>query len=538
MKNKEKAFTLVELIVVITILAILWTIGFLSFQSYNVFARDTVRVYDLKNINSVLEYTYTESWRYPIPDEWVEISYSGWTVWTQWTFWKKSKRATKRLNKAPIDPLTQNEYTYSVLNTNSEFELWSIFEWDEVANNKLIEESYADEGGFKAYITWNYNWQIAKVNTGWIDYILALPSIVNSDITELDLSNIISDKKLSFRWYKNIPHSYWLKYNPIEQEEIDKIEFVKNDFIIYSWTWIAKKLEDSEELKLLTKNLQKAYSWTTISDNTSYQTLLNIDTDNLTQVNNQVWTLINDKLWAKIDIVPSSEVLIETLSYPIPTDWLVAEYLFEDNANDETWIYNWIVVWSPSYNNWKVWKSLKINSNWDWIKVTDFFYKTKDNLTFSLWIKRSSTDTEYASSPLNWIIWTLEKKIWFRGTDTDFIFTASDWNAHVYNSVWNTLSDNIWYFIVWINNWDEIKMYLDWILIWEENISLLSNVNSNNASWNRNFWIWYSGSDDYPYSFIWWELDQLRIYDKALTETEIRNLYYEWLTEEEILGEN
>jgi prepilin-type N-terminal cleavage/methylation domain-containing protein len=47
---KTKAFTLVELIVVITILAILWTISFISLQWYSKDARDTKRLSDVKSL--------------------------------------------------------------------------------------------------------------------------------------------------------------------------------------------------------------------------------------------------------------------------------------------------------------------------------------------------------------------------------------------------------------------------------------------------------------------------------------------------------
>jgi prepilin-type N-terminal cleavage/methylation domain-containing protein len=45
-KNK-KAFTLIELIVTITIVSILATIAFVSFQGYRVSARDSVRLSDM-----------------------------------------------------------------------------------------------------------------------------------------------------------------------------------------------------------------------------------------------------------------------------------------------------------------------------------------------------------------------------------------------------------------------------------------------------------------------------------------------------------
>jgi len=59
--NSKSWFTLVELIVIITILAILGTIWFLSIQNYTVYARDVARLSDLNNIKSVMEYSITET---------------------------------------------------------------------------------------------------------------------------------------------------------------------------------------------------------------------------------------------------------------------------------------------------------------------------------------------------------------------------------------------------------------------------------------------------------------------------------------------
>jgi prepilin-type N-terminal cleavage/methylation domain-containing protein len=46
----SRAFTLVELIVVISILAILWTIAFISLQNYSKDARDIKRLSDVRNL--------------------------------------------------------------------------------------------------------------------------------------------------------------------------------------------------------------------------------------------------------------------------------------------------------------------------------------------------------------------------------------------------------------------------------------------------------------------------------------------------------
>ena len=234
--SKTKAFTLVELIVVITILAILWTIGFTSIQSYTLYSRDVVRISDLSNMKSVLEYTYTESSMYPIPDDAVEITYSWWWAWYEWEFWKKTKRATKRLDNIPTDPLTWNKYTYSKIKNWNEYELWAVFEWDEVATSPQPsplwgEGVYADTSDFKAYTTWNYNGKILRVNTWSTDYILAIPSLITTDISVTTVEDIVANNLFSIKGLKNLPKSYWWT-----NKEWNIKKFVDTTkYVIFSW---------------------------------------------------------------------------------------------------------------------------------------------------------------------------------------------------------------------------------------------------------------------------------------------------------------
>ena len=65
MITNKKGFTLVELIVSITILAILWTIAIISFQWYTKNSRDSVRIADVNNLQTWLELFQVKSWKYP-----------------------------------------------------------------------------------------------------------------------------------------------------------------------------------------------------------------------------------------------------------------------------------------------------------------------------------------------------------------------------------------------------------------------------------------------------------------------------------------
>lgn len=62
MKKHSSAFTLVELIVVIAILAILWTIAFTSLQGYSQTAKNSKIAQDIKTLSSGIEIWIT-SWK-------------------------------------------------------------------------------------------------------------------------------------------------------------------------------------------------------------------------------------------------------------------------------------------------------------------------------------------------------------------------------------------------------------------------------------------------------------------------------------------
>tara|TARA_Y100001960_G_C14365430_1_gene676449 strand:- start:38 stop:298 length:261 start_codon:yes stop_codon:yes gene_type:complete len=84
-KHKFKqAFTLVELIVVITILAVLATIGFISMMGYAQSSRDTKRTSDITTIAKGLQVYHAAKSSVPEPSETkTTISFSGTELVTQ-----------------------------------------------------------------------------------------------------------------------------------------------------------------------------------------------------------------------------------------------------------------------------------------------------------------------------------------------------------------------------------------------------------------------------------------------------------------------
>jgi prepilin-type N-terminal cleavage/methylation domain-containing protein len=79
----KKAFTLVELMVVITVLGILSTIGFVSYVGYAQDSRDGVRVANLNDIKKGLELKKSQTGDFPIPDNAYSVQYLGKEIWKQ-----------------------------------------------------------------------------------------------------------------------------------------------------------------------------------------------------------------------------------------------------------------------------------------------------------------------------------------------------------------------------------------------------------------------------------------------------------------------
>ena len=145
-QQKTKAFTLVELIVVITILVILWTIAFISLQWYSRDARDSVRIADLSNIEKALEISVTKRWIVLVPEDKVDITASWTLIWYQWNAWLDTLNKLW-INNWWLDPVDLTPYTYSTTSNLKRYALLWFLEWwlSYKKDINLINQTYAAE---------------------------------------------------------------------------------------------------------------------------------------------------------------------------------------------------------------------------------------------------------------------------------------------------------------------------------------------------------------------------------------------------------
>jgi len=132
-------FTLVELIVVITIVGILSTIGFVSYSGYLTWARDSSRISQLSKLTDALQ-VYTTNKRLPLPDDYVQITASGTLVAYQWTVWVDVLDAVD-YESGGKDPKDNTYFTYYLDKDRSSFQLLALLE--EVPTISFVPQSYA-----------------------------------------------------------------------------------------------------------------------------------------------------------------------------------------------------------------------------------------------------------------------------------------------------------------------------------------------------------------------------------------------------------
>ena len=378
MRKNKNAFTLVELIVVIIILTILWTIAFISMQWYSATSRDSVRITDIKTMKIWLELYHLQVWSYPNPSDATPITYSWWIIWNQWTFWESVIKNLSKINEKPVDPLTEVEYTYSVINSKQEFELAWTMEWGiaMLNNNILLQANARTWRKWTAYTAWNYNEQVVKVSTGWLTYLLALPTIISSDITNSDIVNIVDNKKLVYKWYSNLPASYtWTTFEVAWETDLN----LTNNLVVYSWISIPKT---TQEVELFITNLKQAYIWTDLETNINYKEIVSIDTNDSSAMSTLWLAMVDKNLWWDGVIQPLiTQTICENAWWSWVTsaedvyiwanrwDWFCISPRFWDWNNDsDTW--NWWISWNGWWNrvdavyNW--WDASSIVDWWNW----------------------------------------------------------------------------------------------------------------------------------------------------------------------------
>lgn len=465
-KTKEKhGFTLVELIVTITILAILATIAFISFQWYAKDSRNTVRINDIKIIQKAIEIFYAENLIYPTPASSTQVTYSWWLLWYQGYFWTWTTFELWNMSKVPVDPLLSVEYSYSLLWRKNKYQLWLVYEWEYIANNNVFKKTYAlSNTTAKPYVFWNYDLLDIKVTTSTWCLNVTAPSLI--------INNLPWDWVLTWSTYDFV-YNRWLIV-PSNYESVMDIDVAWFGFQIQE-VYNKCYADYLSDINTYITNLSSAYqqfSWIEAYDEVAnHPRTIDFLEKAITYLEKNAIT-VKDWLLAVLN-----NVYIDTFS------GLDNDILVQDHSSDTLWTWEFM---SPSSDSWSyiIYNNRleKDNVSFDIIKPILISPKTSANTTVSLKVVnfngwyltiywRYQNASNYYSVTLNSSWYVVNKVIWWSSTPLADVTSPISNNSN----------------IQFVLSWDNIKLIINWIevenrvdtdisAIWEDAIFM-------NTSW-------------------------------------------------------
>ncbi len=566
--HKKSAFTLVELIVVITILAILGTIAFLSFNGYSSSARDSTRVSDLASIAKTLDVYQVNTGKYPLPDNYLTTTYSGGIVWYQgtvwlWVFTKMTGVARGGISAKPTDPVSGKEYRYASLEYSRHYQLQTELESTlSYYPSTIIDTAYADTvtPGY-TYIKGNYNGLVARTQTGNTIYLVATPSILTSSGSS---GSILDITTLSGTFlYNNQPTDSWIAFTPVH---------------VFSGTSLPVDDTSSGITNLVTA-IQQVYTGSQIptDDISSIFTITGSSTiPSWCGILSGVWGKCGGALVSvsegggeKIDgacgtssgwifmTIPSSNLcatwMTGSVSLKQSGGWswdctgsnggtdavcsaidnsLVWYWNLDTNLNDTSGKNHHLTSIGGSITTWnnraRLWKSTLFTSSaysdtlWARESAYSSDFDIGTGFTVVTWLRKhsSTVDTEHIIMG-NRDIWNDAK--WWRltfPTNEKIAFTVQS-TTSTSNWIYATspLAVGWWYQVAWVYDSGTMKLYINGILEGQKSGVSYTTTSLPLALWWRAHSSWW-----YDYGFNWL-IDETKIYKRALADTEIQNLY-------------
>ncbi len=425
----KKAFTIVELIIVITILAILATVWFLSYSAYTSNARDWNRLTSIWEIQNWLNMFKLKNSKFPS----AEGTIFSWTInWIAlvyvWEFWDNISKSIS-LGFTPTDPLTKTKYTYGTTKDYKYYQISSIMENTVWYENHITNQTYA--WNEEAKVEWNYKW-ILRYSSWSEKWIANVPSLIFNNTWAVDLLNswtyFVVNKKT------NLPYNLsWIK-----DASIRKVD----------WTTLVRDITKSTDATLTWVNITNL----DINNFSSIFTWATINSFNVSWIS--TWTLAYSVkaniMWVAAADAPIVWVCNNSLALSC-TAWSA----INDNGlttcwTTRTWNCSWASGWANS------WLCSLANAACVILKPQDVFSATTYTGNGGV-----NTITNWIDFLNNWwLIWTKNRSSWDHWLTYSKSIPVNSWSTL---NILNSNNTNIaWWSGAAIDLWTTSWFHINW----------------------------------------------------------------------------
>lgn len=413
-------FTLIELIVVITILAVLWTIAFISFKWFSLDARDSARLSTIKRIETGLWINKVKTGQYLMPESSFSVTWST-LLYNVWYFWDNLKSKIK-IDSA-TDPLDNWDFVYSVSSDRKSYNLLWKFEKDVSFTTNVLAN-------------WENRFLKSFGNWAWI--------LLKNDYSPLDWNITVS-------WLNQSDNFKFVFLNSEIQANKDNITTLL--------THHDKSLMPKDSSLLLYYDMKTLKNW---------------KIKNLAKSSNN-WLIFNG---AKV------------------VDW---SYVSFDGVNDFVAIEGSETM---DFSKITVIVNADIDSGFSW---DSNIISSHNSSWFAILSSHSFNHKVYFSSHINW-------GYKLASSDMEFRPNVKSW------------------ILAWRYNWSEISLFVDWV---KQSNKTSSSWKITLASWvpiilwanpgSISSWDYANAPDG---SYFKWNIRSVRIFNRALTDDEIKMYQY------------
>ncbi len=388
----KKAFSMVEVIVVISIMIILSSVAITYFSNKDTSTNNTKITTDLKVLQTSFEKYFQDKQSYPMP-EWNKKNYDKlWTYMhnyedeeTFWVSWFITDIVLPKtyVRETPVDPVTNQYYAYAKTKKDTWFQLsWVMidasdvpksvvvwnYSWEEWSYDLIKEYAWPNfvNNNSKEYFAYNpkekqlvwkvgdYSWSVIISSPNWTSFSWGL--ILDIDISEgykiqvstwSELKIYFSDGSETYFW--DITKETIVTLAEMKYKE-DKSIFTSIKLALNMWTVFSKapKLDENSTFEIYTQDAVAAVRWTIfwVSSNSNWSSEIvviewKVEAKKIPHTVNIEKIISNTGISVRIipesiDNIPwtLSGSIIEVSSWENPK-WI---NIFSTVANSSTWI--------------------------------------------------------------------------------------------------------------------------------------------------------------------------------------------------------